>query len=201
MPTSRYGVCVLVTSNALIVAGGGGYNGKVATTEVLNTATLQWSTALDLPQPTFCGSLVQVSDNQIYMVGAYDKDRGPIKSVYTYSLNALLQTCSPQSFGAHPASSRSSSNVWRSVANIPAIDSAYVSLHGQLLAVGGEDSDSKLITAIHVYDPSCNSWAAISHMATPRSYCYAAVVAVNQLIVIGGYVDTTADTVEIATAL
>ena len=64
MLTKRFGACALCTNKVLIVAGGvGPYPiGRVAITEVLNTATLQWSTAVDLPQPMFCGSLLQVSD-------------------------------------------------------------------------------------------------------------------------------------------
>ena len=51
MPTERYGACALSIESTLIVAGGeGGADiGKLATTEVLNTATLQWSTIVDLP--------------------------------------------------------------------------------------------------------------------------------------------------------
>ena len=205
MPTKRYAACALVTSNALIVAGGqGGFLVRVAVTEVLNRASLQWSTAVDLPQPTFCGSLVQFSDDQIYMVGAYDNGCHPIKSVYTCSLNALLQTCRPQSLTTRLMRYLSQPRkVWRRVADIPAIDSAYVSLHGRLLAIGGKDSDNKLITAVHVYDPSSNLWEVISHMATPRSKCYAAVLPDNQLVVVGGctsndYTSRT-DSVEIAT--
>ena len=190
------------------MAGGWGDTGvgTVATTEVLNTVTLQWSTAIDLPQPTFCGSLVQVSDDQIYMVGAYDKDFiNPIKLVYTCSLNALLQTCRPQSLTTRLARYLSQpSKVWRRGADIPAIDSAYVFLHGRLLAVGGKDSDDKLITAVRVYAPSSNSWEVISHMATPRRRCYAAVLPDNQLVVVGGYIDSSfnkTDSVEIATSL
>ena len=172
MRTKRFGACALYTNKALIVAGGAEFsaNGTVATIEVLNTATLQWSTAVDLPQPTFRGSLLQVSEDRIYMLGAY-KSRRPIKSVYTCSLNGLLQ------------SSRSllPSGVWRSVTDdIPAIDSSYVSLHGQLLAIGGKHSDNKPITAVHMYDPSTNSWEVISHMATPRCSCYAAVLPDNR---------------------
>ena len=201
MRTKRYGACVLCINKALIVAGGeGGFAiGKVAITEVLNTATLQWSTAIDLPQPMFGGSLLQVSDDRIYMVGAYDRDNRPIKSVYTCSLNALLQLCNPQSFGVHPATP---SQVWRSVTDIPAMDSSYVSLHGRLLAIGGKGSDNKPIRDVHMYDPSTNSWEVVSHMTTPRYTCYVAVLPNNQVIVMGGYTRsdlTKTDSVEIAT--
>ena len=205
IPTKRCGACALCTGTALIVAGGEGGPGfgKVATTEVLNTATLQWSTVVDLPQPTFCGSLVQINSDTIFMLGVYDKDNRPIKSMYTCSLNALLQSCSPQSLGARLARSLSQSKVWRRVANIPAIGSAYVSLRGQLLAVGGKDSDGKHIAAVYIYNPSNNSWEVISHMATPRYQCYAAVLPDDQLIVVGGYIDSgvNTDAVEIAISL
>jgi N-acetylneuraminic acid mutarotase len=205
MQTERYGACVLCVNTALIVAGGEGRPtiSKIASTEVLNTATLQWSIAVDLPQPMFCGSLLQVSDDRIYVLGAYGKDTSPIKSVYTCSLNALLQSCNPQSFGIHPAAARSllPSEVWRSVTDIPAIDSSYVSLHGQLLAIGGKHSDNKPITNIHMYDLSTNSWEVISHMTTPRTKCYTAVLPDNQLIVVGGYTGSgSSDSVEIATS-
>ena len=206
MPTSRYGACALCTDQALIVAGGQGEIAfcKVAAVEVLNTATLQWSTADDLPQPTFCGSLLQAGDDHIYMVGAYDKDRRPIKSVSACSLNALLQSCKPQSFGARRAVSPSPSQVWGRVADIPAIDSAYVFLHNHLLAIGGKDSGGKLIAAVRMYSPSTKSWEVISHMTTPRRKCYAAVLPDNQLIVVGGCIDdgyAKTDSVEIATSL
>ena len=183
----RRGACALCTGTTLIVAGGVGDGGEVATTEVLNTATLQWSTAVDLPQPTYGGSLVQISSDTIYILGGCDKDRRPIKSVYTCSLSALLQSCISQSLGARLARSLSLSQVWNRETDLPpARDSAYVSLHGQLLAIGGKDSKGKPTKAVHVYNPSTNSWDIVSHMAKPRCMCYAAVFPDNQLIVVGG---------------
>ena len=202
MRTKRYGACVLGINKALIVAGGEGCPAisKIATTEVLNTATLQWSTAVDLPQPMFCGSLLQVGDDCIFLLGAYGKGTIPIKSAYTCSLIALLQSCNLQSL-MNPVWSPVPSEVWRSVTDIPTVDSSFVSLHGRLLAVGGRHSDSKPITAVHMYEPSTNSWEVVSHMATPRSKCYTAVLPDNQLIVVGGYTGSdTTNLVETATS-
>ena len=202
MPTKRQRACALCTGTALIVAGGQGDKGEIATIEILNTATHQWSTAIDLPLPIFGGSLVQISTDQIYTLGGYDKDGRPIESVYTFSLNALLQSGSPESLGSRLARYLLPSKVWRRVTDIPAIDSAYVSLDGQLLAIGGKDSDGKPTTAVHMFNPSTQSWAVISHMAIPRRKCYAAVLPDNQLIVVGGHTGSTAtDAVEIATTL
>ena len=87
MPTKRYGACALsIAESALIVAGGDGEagTGKLATTEVLNTATLQWSTVIDLPQQMFGGSLLQIGSDSVYLLGAYDRDRCPQVSVHLF---------------------------------------------------------------------------------------------------------------------
>ena len=205
MPTGRWGACALCTGTALIVAGGQGDKGKVATIEILNTATLQWSTAVDLPQPMFGGSLLQVGGDHVYMLGAYDKNVMYIKSVYRCSLNALLQSCYSLSFGLRLTCSPSPSELWKVVTDIPAKDSAYMSFHGHLLAIGGKDPDNMPIATVHMYNPSSNSWEIISHMATPRRQSYAAVLPDNQLIVVGGctgsYYAAKTDSVEIATLL
>ena len=204
MPTERYGACALSIESALIVAGGQEKpdTGKLATTEVLNTATLQWSTVVDLPLPTFGGSLLQIGGDTMYLLGARDKLAHPLRSMYFCSLNALLQSCNPQLLGSHLTTSLSLSSVWRRGCNLPAIDSAYVSLHDQLLAIGGKGSDDKPVKAIHLYSPSSNSWEIVSHMATPRCECYAAVLPENQLIVVGGFTGKSkTETVEIATSL
>ena len=60
----------------------------------------------------------------------------------------------------------------------------------------------KPTTAIHMYNPTTDSWEVISHMGTPRYDCIAAVLPNNQLMVVGGYTgkhyDTQTDSVELA---
>ena len=78
-----------------------------------------------------------------------------------------------------------------------------VSIHGRLLAIGGMDSDRKSTSAIHIYNPTTDSWAVISHMETPRYWCIAAVLPNNQLMVMGGLNsglvdDDTPDSIEFA---
>ena len=82
-----------------------------------------------------------------------------------------------------------------------------MSIHGQLLLIGGEGSDEKPTTAVHMYNPTTDSWEVISHMGTPRLQCIAAVLPNNQLIVAGGQIDkdhlygTVTDLTELATIL
>ena len=175
MTTKRESVIAVTTGRALIVAGG---RGRVLTTvEIMNTDTRQWSTAADLPQPmdnvsaTVCG-------DRIYM------SRG--KSVITCSLPALLQSCRPKIFEAQPSTPSLQGPVWSTVADLPVKRSTLVSINNRLLAIGGRDSDKKLTTAVHLYDPVNNSWQTISHLSTARRRCFAVVLPNNRIMVVGG---------------
>ena len=85
----------------------------------------------------------------------------------------------------------------------PVTQTSFVSIHGRLLAVGGNDSDLRTTTAIHIYNLTTDSWEVISHMATPRRLCVAAILPNNQLMVVGGRTgkgtDTGTNSVELGT--
>ena len=90
--------------------------------------------------------------------------------------------------------------VWHQLPDTPVTFSSWLVLHGQLLAVGGCDSDDKQTTAIRMYNTTTNSWEVISHMATPRRRCLVAVLPHNELMVVGGTTrDDKTDSVEVAT--
>ena len=201
MPTKRWLTSAVCSGRSLIVAGGVGEGHKyLSLIEVMDTETLQWSTASSLPHP-LCVESPTVCGDQVYMVGGFDRST---MSVFTCSLAALLQSCQPQSLGAQlkTLSLASRPKVWHQLADTPLNYSSWVALHGQLLAVGGKDSDDKQTTAIHMYNTITNSWEVISHMATPRYRCLVAVLPRNELMVVGGITsDGKTDTVEIATIL
>ena len=186
MSTKRMSTTVVCTGTVLIIAGGFGENRKIlATVEVLNFDTSQWSTAVDLPEPLICCTAA-VHGDQLYMLG----DGLGGESVYTCSVRALLQTCTQKSSLEECTSalslSNSSSGVWSKLPDLPVVESTCVTFCGQLLAVGGEDSDDKPTTAIYMYNQDTNSWNVISHMAAARRACFAAVLPNNQLMVVGG---------------
>ena len=187
MPTKRWGSTALCTGTDLIVAGGKREDwSTLQTVEVMNTETLQWSTAAHLPQPVLyapgavCGDRVYILS---LAIGSY-------KSMYTCPVSALIQSCR----------SRPTADVWNKVAEPPVTKTTCVSILGRLLTIGGEDSNYKSITAVRMYNPDSDSWEVISHMATPRCDCFAAVLPNNQLMVVGGWTgrDKT-DSVELAT--
>ena len=170
MPTKRWVTAVVCSGRSLVVAGGVGEGNKnLSTVEVMDTKSLQWSTASSLPHPLYQASATPCGD-QVYMLGGFDQNDKPSKSVFTCSLAALLQSCQPQSLGARlkTLSLASRPKVWHQLADTPVTLSTCASLHGRLLAVGGESSDDKETTAIHMYNTTTNSWEVISHMTTPR---------------------------------
>ena len=193
MPTKRWGSTALCTGTALIVAGGDKkLFSDLKTVEVMNTETEQWSTAADLPQPLWVASAAICGDH-VYILGSN-------KVVYTCSVLTLIQSC--KSFLA--SIRNRDARVWKEAATPPVTETTFVSIHSQLLAIGGLDSDKKPTTAIHMYNPTTNSWAVISQLGTPRCRCIAAVLPNNQLMVVGGNtgkrdVDIRTNSVEFAT--
>ena len=186
MPTKRYGPVALCIGTILIVAGGT-KNSPLRTVEIMNVETKQWSTAAGLPQPVTHAPAALCGD-QVYILGE--------TSMYTCSVFTLIQ--SSMSFLA-----RFWTRVWNQVAVPPIKLTTSVSIQGRLLAIGGMDSDEKPTTAIHMYNPTTDSWEVISHMGTPRQLCIAAVLPNNQLMVVGGRTGknfwTGTDSVEFAT--
>ena len=207
MPTKRRRTAVVCSGWSLVVAGGTGEGGKdLSAVEVMDTETLQWSTASSLPHPLLQATATLCGD-QVYMLGGWDQSGKLSKSVFTCSLAALLQSCQCKSgsLGARMTtlSLASEPKVWHQLSDSPVTLSTCASLHGRLLAVGGMDSDKERTTAIRAYDKTTNSWEIVSHMATGRSLCLVAVFPHNELMVVGGYIapNTTTDSVEIATSL
>ena len=200
MPTKRYGAAVVCTGRSLIVAGGwedncGGGFTPLSTVEVMDTDSPKWFTASSLPHPLTEASATICGEN-LYLLGGYDLS-GPTTSVFTCSLNDLLQPLGAHSKRSLPQDKEP--RVWHTVADVPVYRSTCTTLCGQLLAVGGRhsrDSDYKRTTAIHKYDPVKKSWTVISHMTTPRYWSLVAVLPGDKLMVVGGVTPT--DTVEIA---
>ena len=83
-----------------------------------------------------------------------------LRKVYLH----LLSECLPDKMKAlsrnrnHPA--------WQMIDDLPVKCSTCVTLKGQLLAVGGEDSD-ETNNNIYSYNTGTNSWEVISHMPNP----------------------------------
>ena len=192
MPTKRSHTAALCNQVVLIVAGGRAEGQNVLRTiEVMDVDTYQWSVAADLPVPLHL-ALATVCSERLYVSGGRDENRHPSRSVYTCSLSTLLQSCKPApsevisdaSLTSSP--SRDQPGLWNRISDLPVTESTCVSLGGQLLAIGGMDSDNKPTTTILVHNQAANAWEIIGEMSTGRSWCFAAVLPEGKLMVVGG---------------
>ena len=171
MPTKRIFPAAANISTHLVVAGGEQpYYGPVATVEVLNTETLQWSTASSLPEAVQFPKLTTTCGGCIYLANRYTE-------VFSCSVEDLKST-----------NSSDGGSVWTRLASIPTPSSTLATLRGRVLAIGGYDGINR---AIHCYDVATNSWSVIGEMPTPRSRVLTAVLPSNELVVVGGVGVTT----------
>ena len=201
MKIKRRRTAVVYSGKVLLVVGGEGKGDtKLATVEVMDMDTLQWSTVSSLPQP-LSDAIATVCGDRIYVIGGKNKNGKYLKSVLTCSLNDLLK-------------SQTMESIWHEIANLPITLSTSVILNGQLLAVGGmysqsdkrADSKVKSTNEIFSYDTEKNSWEVIDYMPTARYWCLVAVLPGNKMMVVGGCNDldtkeVETNIVEIATVL
>ena len=195
MPTMRRDTSAITSESKehLIVAGGstGPLQGdRVCTVEVMDTESLVWSTVANLPHPYSRASVVMCSD-RLYMLGGWD-DNGRTKSVLTCSLIKLLQS-----------SSSSTSSVWHRVDDTPDYHSTCTVVNGELLVVGGCNSENKPTATICRYNPISKSWNLISVMPTARYHSLIAILPwlSNEIMVVGGKVRINDDLDTVETAL
>ena len=148
-------------------SGGSGYSIALSTVEILDTNTLQWSSASSLPQAlgyphmSLCGEHLYLSED---------------KKIYSCSVKELLK-------------STKSSKVWTKLADIPVpCGASLTTLRGQVLAIGGSVNPyaGTSTGAIRSYDGSTNSWSVIGEMPTPRILPLVAVLPCHELIAVGG---------------
>jgi len=194
MPTKRWLTAAVCSAKSLIVAGGTTgaerYKDNLATVEVMDTETLQWLTANNLPHP-FAWASATICGDYLYLLGGNDAN-GSTKSLLTCSLSDLLHSHQPPSVPSlgerlwRALSLDDQRQVWQKVADMPVYHSTCTTINGQLLAIGGSDSSSDATGAVYRYNPTSNSWEVISHMPTDRYWCLVAVLPSSELIVVGG---------------
>ena len=197
MPTKRLFCAVVSCQEALIVAGGQGGAGNILNTvEIMDSKTEQWSIASCLPYP-LSNATISSCGLHLYILGGNDRD-GKTTSVLTCSLTSLLESCNlePQVKKRLSLANSDSSKVWQTLANLPVYYSTSAAVNRQLLAIGGEDTDSIKTTAVYAYNFSGDCWDVNSCTAISRSHCLVVVLPQgNGVMIVGG--DTHA--VEIAT--
>ena len=182
MPTQRYSAACITTEQALVVAGGEADIDDLATVEVMDINTKQWTTVCPLPQKLQLISGIVCGDS-LYLAGGIT--RGSVsKSVFTCSLPDLLQ---PETLGSRIRRTLTWSNVWKKISSLPVTLSTLASFGGHLLAIGGRDDSENPTTDVYRYDSDTDSWHVISQMKNKRSQCLAVTIPEDKLIVVGGW--------------
>ena len=93
--------------------------------------------------------------------------------------------------------------MWHATADIPVYVSTCASINGELVAVGGEDTDEETTSIVYKYKSSTDSWDFIGNMPTARYQSLVAVLPTNEIMVVGGYSGAggISDKVEIASII
>ena len=195
MPTKRYFTAAVCSGRSLIVAGGEDGSNTLATVEVLDTDTRQWSIASSLTRP-LTDATISICGERLYMLGGR-----LTRSVLSCSIPELLQSCQTQPLaGELRTAPANKSTIWRQVADAPHYWSSCATLCGQLVAVGG--CEAGYTSAISVYNETTDSWEAMGNMPTARRWALVAILN-GKMMVVGGLVRdlvrglTATDVVEI----
>ena len=172
MPTKRRQCSSVYTNSFLVVAGGvSGDRTYLATVEMLNIDSKQWSKVSLLPTPVNHSS-VSICGEYIFVHDIHAQPNGKYSVVRSSLLSLTRSTPKPV--------------IWEDVASLPVHHSTLVTVNGHLLAVGGKSTKGDRSNEVHQYNPTADSWQVISQMEVARSECAAALLPDDKLMVAGG---------------
>ena len=183
----------------LVVMGGNGTGGDLSRVEILDTTEpVQWYQAASLPQPCKQVPLATIS-NMCYLLGGFTKG-GSSKKVFRVNLDDLISQAAsqPASASAPPIPVPSP---WQSLPDTPMAGSTVLAFNGALLAIGGGgggDYTYSGSSAIHMYQPSSNTWVMAGELPTKRRCSGCIVLPTGELLIAGGGNDEICQMIEIA---
>ena len=189
MNTACTSPAVATYNQWLLVAGGGGEQGRLSRVEVMNVSSEQWYQVASLPVAKSYMSSTMIG-NMWYLMGGFT-DNGPSKSVMSVCVEHIFSEAISQQAGAN--SSRLSR--WNSLPNTPSETSTALAFQGALLAVGGGGYLSRSST-IYLYQPSTSKWIKAGDMPIKRSMPACTVLPNGDIMIAGG--DWGGDQVDIA---
>ena len=173
MNMARYNTAVVSTSDGegehmnVIAIGGEDSGGSIDTVEILHTGRRSWSHLNSLPRPlvkpsaTICG-------NQVHVIGNNDD----------YPCSSDGYSCSMQDLQS------SNQPTWTPLPRLPVADSTAATLCGQLVIVGGRQSDMSLVNSIHQLVDE--QWINIGSISCGRWWCLVACPSPHKMVVVGG---------------
>ena len=187
MPTGRSGFGVVHLGNVVTVLGGGIDDKTVLdTVDILNTATLQWTTShsLKLPIPMW-GMSTATCDGHVYIACGMDRHYRSIEQVFKLPLSVLDQAVAEQQVQDNPPQCQ-----WTEVEETPFYLLGLLPTSHHPLVVGGHDSSPNSSSIISVLDSSLNKWSNVGHCSVACCMPCLLSVSCSAFIVIGGCTDS-----------
>ena len=155
---------VIQSGSSLIVIGGRTKTQPQSRVDILDTNTLEWSDAPELPN-TSSEPSVAICGDELYVVN----------DVW----GQWVKQCFLDELMGH---SKPAGSLWSPTASPPHEYGTCASLCGQLVVIGGNRGSS----AINAYDSDKDSWYQIGKLALGRSKPLVAQLSEDKLIVVGG---------------
>ena len=187
MPTERLLPGVVQSGNLVAVLGGLASDNKTVlnTVDILNTATLQWTTShsLKLPIPMWMMKTA-TCDGHVYIACGGDCPDHSIKRVFKLPLSVLDQAVAEQQVQDNPPQCQ-----WTEVEETPFYILGLLPTSHHPLVVGGCDSSLISSSIISVFDSSVNKWSNVGHCSVACCIPCLLSVSCSAFIVIGGFTD------------
>ena len=187
MPTERLRPGIVQLGNVVAVIGGKASDDKTVldTVDILNTATLQWTTSHSLKLPIPMWSMKTATcDGHMYIACGWDRPDRPTETVFRLPLNVLDQAVAEQQVQENPPQCQ-----WTEVEETPFYRSGLLPTSHFPLVVGGRDSSFDSSSIISVFDSSVNKWSNVGHCSVACNRSCLLSVSCSAFIVIGGCTD------------
>lgn len=194
MLVGRSSPSAVVYTDWLIVAGGRGDGGRLASVEAMNISHKEWHNLQPMPVP-WARMKTAVVGRTCYLLGGGVGDAPHTCNVYSVSLPTLLNS--------RKSVPESSHVIWKKVSALEGTTlSCPLSFGGSLLALGGWDKDHVESTLIRLYKPDSDEWVEVGEMQTPRHNFTCVMISETEMMVAGGDVNSNdgyLNTVDLAT--
>ena len=186
---ARFSPAVLHCKSALIVAGGMGKKGAknigvLSSIEVLSEDAMEWTLCGDLPTSasvSFPSSTLVGSD--IFLLGGY----------HAQTAVSASHHCHASSSSAFVSGLGLQLDLWKSLPDLPHLQSTGLSIGGCLLALGGTDCpySDPVRREIYALDVATRRWVQVGEL--PYASCHSAAVELQGgggggVLLIGGWV-------------
>jgi N-acetylneuraminic acid mutarotase len=162
----------LLANGEVLVAGGQGGFGALASAELYDPATNSWSPAASMASARYASTATLLPSGKVLVAGGGSTDGAgaPVASAELYD----------------PAT-----NSWSSAGSMATgryAPTATLLRNGKVLvAGGGGEGFLNVLASAELYDPATNSWSSAGSMATARQEQTATLLASGKVLVAGGY--------------